>query len=88
MGFGPTSVMAQRIKAGTGALVGGPSIVAQASTVNTTGVTYNPVTGRYIVAWHQMPGDFIAAASFGRWHADRQRHGDLDPGRHLRLALD
>jgi hypothetical protein len=60
MGFSPTSVMAQRIQAGTGALVGGPSIVAQASTVNTTGVTYNSLTGQYLVAWHQMPGDFIA----------------------------
>jgi hypothetical protein len=60
MGFSPTSVMAQRIKAGTGALVGGPSIVAQASTVNTTGVTFNPTTGQYLVAWHQMPGDLIA----------------------------
>ncbi len=60
MGFSPTSVMAQRIKAGTGALVGGPSIVSQASTINTTGVTYNASTGQYLVAWHQMPGDLIA----------------------------
>ena len=59
MGFSPTSVMAQRIKAGTGALIGAASVVAQASTVNTTGVTYNPTTNQYLVAWHQMPGDLI-----------------------------
>jgi hypothetical protein len=59
-GFGPTSVKAQRVKAGTGALVGQPSIVGQAATINTTGVTYNAVTGQYLVAWHQMPGDFVA----------------------------
>jgi hypothetical protein len=27
--------------------------------VNTTGVTYNPTTGQYLAAWHQMPGDLI-----------------------------
>ena len=58
-GFSPTSVMAQRIRAGTGVLVGAPSVIGQSSTVNTTGVTYNSVTGQYLAAWHQMPGDVI-----------------------------
>ena len=58
-GLNPTSVMGQRIKAGTGALVGGPSVLGQASTVATTGVTYNPATGQYLAAWHQS-GDLIA----------------------------
>ena len=51
-GVGTVSVLGQRIKAGTGALIGGPSTLAQAADVPTTGVTYNPTTGQYLVAWH------------------------------------
>jgi hypothetical protein len=58
-GLGVANVLGQRIKAGTGALVGPPSLIAQALDVRTTGVTYNAKTGRYMVAWHQLPQDAI-----------------------------
>ena len=61
-GFGTVNIMGQRIKAGTGEMLGGPKVLGQASTVNTTGVTYNHSTAQYLAAWHQMPGDAI----FGR----------------------
>jgi hypothetical protein len=64
-GFGTVNIMGQRIKAGTGALPAGPSVLAQAATVNTTGVTYNPQTGQYLAAWHQMPGDVIVGRVIG-----------------------
>ena len=88
MGFSPTSVMAQRIKAGTGALVAAPSVMAQASTINTTGVTYNPSTNQYhggvapdARRCRRRPG------GRGRWNANRRRDAALDAGRHVRFAV-
>jgi hypothetical protein len=57
--FGFTTVRGQRIKPVSGALLGGPVTIATASAINTTGVTYNAVTGQYLAAWHQFPGDVI-----------------------------
>jgi hypothetical protein len=53
-GLGTVSAVGQRIKAGTGALVGGPSVLGQSADIRTTGVTYNAATGQYLAAWNQM----------------------------------
>ncbi len=58
-GYGAVNVLGQRIKAGTGALVGGPAVLGQAPDVRTTGVTYNAATGQYLAAWHQFPVNAI-----------------------------
>jgi hypothetical protein len=58
-GYGTVNALGQRIKAGTGALVGGPILLGQAPDIRTTGVTYNAATGQYIAAWHQFPANAI-----------------------------
>ena len=45
-------VSAQRVKPGTGALLGGPNPFGQASAVYITDVAYNPSTNQYLAAWH------------------------------------
>jgi len=42
----------QRVKAGTGALVGGPQMLATASAVYVPAVTYNTLTHQYLVGWY------------------------------------
>ena len=45
-GVGVVSAKGQRIKPGTGALIGEPIILGSGPSIATTGVTYNPTSGR------------------------------------------
>ena len=49
---GSAYVSAQRVKPGTGALIGGPNPFGFASAVYITDVAYNPTTNQYLAAWH------------------------------------
>ena len=61
---GSAYVSAQRVKPGTGALIGGPNPFGHASAVYITDVAYNPATGQYLAAWHTgiMLGQVLSAA--------------------------
>lgn len=52
----------QRIKAGTGQLIGGAQQVAAAVTIFATDITYNSATGQFLTTWYQDPPKAI----FGR----------------------
>jgi hypothetical protein len=60
-GFG--SVSGQRIQAGTGAVVGGPTMFIQTAAAQIPHVEYNSATGNYIVAWFNRTRS--AAAVYG-----------------------
>jgi hypothetical protein len=60
-GFG--YVNGQRIKSGTGALVGGPTTFIQSAATLVPHVEYNPATQQYVVAWYNRSG--AGAAFYG-----------------------
>jgi hypothetical protein len=46
-------VVARRVAAGSGALLGGETLLSRARGIWITNVAYNPVTNRYLAAWYQ-----------------------------------
>ena len=61
---GSAYVSAQRVKPGTGALIGGPNPFGHAAAVYITDVAYNPSTNQYLAAWHtgSMLGQVLTSA--------------------------
>lgn len=55
-------VDAQRVQAGTGALVGGPTRLVGTGGTYITDVSYNPTTGKYLAGWYSLP----TGAALGR----------------------
>ena len=55
-------VDAQRVQAGSGALLGGPTRLTVTGGTYITDVTYNASTGKYLAAWYSLP----TAAALGR----------------------
>ena len=48
-------VDAQRVQAGSGALLGAPTRLVVTSGTYITDVSYNPSTGKYLAAWYSLP---------------------------------
>ena len=64
----------QRVKSGTGALIGGPFRLVATGGTYITDLTYNSATGKYLASWYALP----AGAALGRViNADGTLSGDI-----------
>lgn len=69
-----STLFGQRVKAGTGQLLGAPATIAQGAGIYITDASYDPFTGLYLSTWYQDP----PKALYGRLlHPDGSAAGDV-----------